>query len=204
MQSTIAGQLYQRFQQFVADELVREAQSGSNRAHTEIYSLFSQAVFTLAHGICRNPQCAEDVLHNTFVKLMNKIETFQFQAPFGMWLRQIAVNESLMYLRKQKKHAGTLSTDEFEGLEDFAIHSSDCQPRVHSETAVHRSNQMDLDTVLATLPDHVRTILWLKEVEGYTHQEIADLMGKTPSYSKSITARAYTFLRDRLSTAEVA
>ncbi|MFT5574202.1 MAG: RNA polymerase sigma factor (sigma-70 family) [Cryomorphaceae bacterium] len=202
MNGTIATQLYQRFQQFVADDLVKEAQNGSNRAHTEIYGLYSQAVFTLAHGICRNPQCAEDVLHNTFVKLMKKIKTFKFQAPFGMWLRQIAVNESLMYLRQQKKHKLAISSDEFDGFEDLAIENVEPTTRAYVDSAAQHTHQMDLDTVLAALPDHVRTILWLKEVEGYTHQEIADMMGKTPSYSKSVTARAYIFLRARVGQAK--
>lgn len=202
MQGTVASQLYQRFQQFVADELVRDAQQGSNLAHTEIYGLYSQAVFTLAHGICRNPQCAEDVLHNTFVKLMNKIQTFKFQAPFGMWLRQIAVNESLMHLRKQKKHSLTISTDEYEGFEDLAIENVEPTTHAYVDSARQHTQHMDLDTILAALPDNVRTILWLKEVEGYTHQEIADLMGKTPSYSKSVTARAYKFLRERKGVTE--
>lgn len=202
MQGTVASQLYQRFQQFVTDDLVREAQLGSNAAHTEIYGLFSQAVFTLAHGICRNPQCAEDVLHNTFVKLMNKIQTFKFQAPFGMWLRQIAVNESLMYLRQQKKHRMTISSDEFEGFEDLAMGNVEPSTHAYVDSAARHTSQMDLDTVLAALPDQVRTILWLKEVEGYTHQEIAELVGKTPSYSKSVTARAYKFLRERTGQAE--
>lgn len=197
MQGTIASQLYQRFQQFVADDLIRDAQMGSNSAHTEIYGLYSKAVFTLAHGICRNPQCAEDILHNTFVKLINKIQTFKFQAPFGMWLRQIAVNESLMYLRQQKKHRLTISSDEYEGFEDLALENVEPSTHADTDTASRHAHRMDLDTVLAALPDNVRTILWLKEVEGYTHQEIADLVGKTPSYSKSVTARAYAFLRQR-------
>ena len=94
----------QRFQQPVADELVRGAQGGDMVAHGELYRMFSQAVMTLARGFCKNQVAAEDVVHNTFVKLIDKVNTFEFRAPFGMWLRQIAVTESLMYLRKQKKH----------------------------------------------------------------------------------------------------
>lgn len=195
---TVASQLYKRFQQHVAEELIRSAQSGDMHAHAELYKLFSQAVFTLAHGICRNPQCAEDVLSNTFVQLINKVSTFKFQAPFGMWLRQMAVNESLMHLRKQKKHRLTLSSDEFDIFDiDMASQVELSAAVVHNSESKH-SDRLDLNAMLETLPEPVRLVLWLKEVEGYTHQEIADMMGRTPSYSKSITARAYTFLRRKI------
>jgi len=196
--STVASQLYQRFQQVIAEDLIRSAQTGDMHAHNEIYNVFSQAVFTLAHGMCRNPQCAEDVLHNTFVKLIHKIATFKFQAPFGMWLRQIAVNESLMHLRKQKKHNLTLSSDEFDMFEGMDFEQFDSLSRNSSGNDSRHSDQLDLATVLAALPEQTRNVLWLKEVEGYTHQEIADMMGRTPSYSKSITARAYKFLQQRV------
>jgi len=88
---------YQRFQQEVPEELVRRAQSGDMVAHSELYKMFSQAIFTLANGICRDPHCAEDLLQSIFLKLFDKISSFGFRAPFGMWLRQIAVNECLMY-----------------------------------------------------------------------------------------------------------
>lgn len=197
-QSSVASQLYKRFQHTVAEGLIRRAQAGDMRAHTELYQLFSQAVFTLAHGICRNPQCAEDVLHNTFVKLISKVSTFRFQAPFGMWLRQMAVNESLMHLRKQKKHSLTLSSDEFDFFDSVAVSQVDPNAKaVHINEARH-SDCLDLNAMLETLPDPIRLVLWLKEVEGYTHQEIGDLVGRTPSYSKSVIARAYSFLRGKV------
>lgn len=197
-QITVASQLYKRFQQYVADDLICCAQAGDMAAHSELYKLFSQAVFTLAHGICRNPQCAEDVLNNTFIRLINKVSTFKFQAPFGMWLRKMAVNESLMHLRKQKKHRLTLSSDEFDIFESVACSQTESFARAAHPVESEQSDRLDLETVLEALPEPVRLVLWLKEVEGYTHQEIADMMGRTPSYSKSVTARAYTFLRRRV------
>ena len=197
-----------RFQQPVARQLVLDAQLGDMTAHGEIYKLYSHAVFTLARGICRNKQCAEDVLNNTFIKLINKVSSFEDRAPFGMWLRQIAVNEALMYLRKQKKHSSVLSTDEFTFYNDsqaivgasyasaYAASSVDC--------ARQHSDQHELNRLLRKLPEHVRLVLWLKEAEGYTHDEIAKLVGKTPSYSKTMVARAYKFLRNNFCQSELA
>ena len=193
---------HQRFGQTVADQLVHSAQAGDMAAHSEFYRLYSTAVMSLACGICRDTHAAEDVVHNTFVKVINKIELFQFRAPFGMWLRQIAVNESLMYLRKQKKQNHISSddksyfesaTDTVEGVAFFAQ---------WEDPAEQQGVQLDLGGVLKQLPEHVRLILWLKEIEGYTHTEIATLVDKSPSYSKSIVARAFTFLKKRMGTLE--
>ncbi|NNC99563.1 MAG: sigma-70 family RNA polymerase sigma factor [Gammaproteobacteria bacterium] len=205
MQGEQQSEQHLRFQQPVAKHIVRNAQLGDMLAHSEIYKMFSLAVFTLARGICRNQQCAEDVLHNTFIQLINKISSFENRAPFGMWLRQIAVNESLMYLRKQKKHNSVLSTDEFTFYNDS---QSDCEASSFASTskdfAQQHSDQHELSRILSTLPEHVRIVLWLKEAEGYTHEEIAKLVGKTPSYSKTLVARAYKFLRNNTGQSELA
>ena len=188
----------QRFQQAVADQLVRSAQGGDMHAHGQLYQMFSQAVLTLARGFCKNQSAAEDVVHNTFVKLIDKIGTFEFRAPFGMWLRQIAVTESLMYLRKQKKH-NWVSTDEY-AFFDTCDEGDEALPMSQESedfTEAHNTKQ-HLSDVLRDLPEHIRLILWLKEVEGYTHGEIAELVGKTPSYSKSVVARTFKLLRDRV------
>jgi RNA polymerase sigma-70 factor (ECF subfamily) len=191
---------HQRFQQLVPKELVRKAQGGDMHAHSEIYKMFSRAIFTLAFGICRNKHCAEDVLHNTFIKLIDKVATFENRAPFGMWLRQIAVNESLMYIRKQKKHSAVLSTDEYEFFDESRF-QNDSSPYFTAcqDFTDHHSDKNELNKVLLKLPEHVRLVLWLKEAEGYTHDEIAKLVNKTPSYSKTLIARTYKYLRDHLS-----
>lgn len=198
MPSKISTIQYQRFQQSVSDDLIRRAQVGEMASHSELYRLFSQAIFTLANGICHNEHCAEDILQNVFVKLFEKVNSYEFRAPFGMWLRQLAVNECLMHLRRQKKHTAVLSTDEFAftNLPDTEIAGASSK----SELDVARlyAGQHDLSKMLSRLPQDVRLVLWLKEIEGYTHDEIARLVDKTPSYSKSVTHRAFKYLTESL------
>lgn len=190
---------YQRFQQLLSDDVLAAAKRGDRAAHTVLYQTYSQAVYTLAYGICNNRQCAEDVLHNTYIKLLDKLPSFEGRAPLGMWVRQIAVNESLMYLRRHKKHKVVVSSDEFEFLED--CYESDCDgayPSSSHDFAKRLDEQADVTSMLSKLPEDMRMALWLKEVEGYTHAEIAKLVDKTPSYSKSLVSRALQFLRARL------
>lgn len=187
----------QRFQALIADELIRRAQLGDRIAHEQIYRTYSQAVITLANGFCRDRQAAEDILHNTFIKVIGKVSTYKFKAPFGMWLRQIAVNESLNFIRLQSKNKWS-SIDEFKIFDQDENSFAAFAVEKEEDTSTVICDQNELEFLLKELPDHIRLILWLKEVEGYTHDEIADLLGKSPSYSKSIISRCYKFLREKL------
>lgn len=199
MQAIKGSIQHQRFQIQVSDDVLRKAIRGDRGAHAVLYQTYSNAVYTLAYGICGNQHCAEDVLHNTYIKLLDKLPSFEGRAPLGMWLRQIAVNESLMYLRKHKKHKAVISSDEFDYVEDYR--QTDCDdsyPSTSNDFAHRLDNQADMHCLLSKLPEDIRLVLWLKEVEGYTHNEIAGLVNKTPSYSKSVVSRALKFLRARM------
>jgi len=199
MHATNGSVQHQRFQIQVSSEVLKKAIRGDREAHSVLYQTYSNAVYTLAFGICGSQQCAEDVLHNTYIKLLNKLPLFEGRAPLGMWLRQIAVNESLMYLRKHKKHKAVISSDEYDYIEDYQ--DSDCDqayPASSIDFTKRLDSQSDMHSMLNKLPEDMRLVLWLKEVEGYTHNEIATLVNKTPSYSKSVVSRALQFLRARM------
>jgi RNA polymerase sigma factor (sigma-70 family) len=150
------------------------------------------------YGICGSQQCAGDVLHNTYIKRLKNLPSFEGRAPLGMWLRQIAVNESLMYLRKHKKHKAVVSSDQYDYFEDYQDSDYDDAYPASSVDFTHQlDNQNDMHCLLNKLPEGMRLVLRLKEVEGYTHNEIATLVNKTPSYSKSVVSRALQFLRER-------
>ncbi len=193
---------YNRFSQVVDDQVLQRAKRGDDRAQAILYRTYTRAVYTLALGICQNPQCAEDVLHNAFINFLRNLPSYEGRAPLGLWLRKIAVNESLMYLRKHKKHKVVVSSDE----EGFHADSSDHHfyPYANADFTFRQADLAELSTLLKKLPDEMRLVLWLKEVEGYTHQEIAQMLDKTPSYSKSVVARALNFLRERAKNLEVA
>lgn len=195
---------HQRFQQLVDPEVLQKAMRGDERAHAILYQTFSRAVYTLALGICGNPSCAEDVLHNTFIRLLKKLPDYEGRAPLGMWLRKIAVNESLMYLRSHKKHKAVISSDEHPVLELESSPEETRYPSSRKDFTDRQDQRSDLDALLQKLPSDMRKVLWLKEVEGYTHEEIAKLMNKSTSYSKSTVSRAIQFLRARVDQVEVA
>lgn len=180
----------------ISKKVIKKAQKGQLKAHEIIYSNFADAVFHLALSITHDKFVAEDILQNTFVNVLNKIDTFQFKAPFGMWLRKIAVNQTLMSIRtaQDKEKRQTMMADNIIAItthhgEQYLSH----QPNMQLPDA-----QIDLSILLSQLPLQTRTVLWLKEVEGYTHKEIATMLNKSESYSKAIVARTYDHLRKQL------
>lgn len=188
------GDVKSKFDVPISRQLVLQAQQGQLLAHEHIYNLFSSAVYHLALNTLKHPQVAEDIMQNTFINVLNKAHQFRFQSPFGMWIRKITVNQVLMHIRKHNKNEQStqyLETDD--NIIDLQLTVNNTNHSGSQQAQI----ELDLLHSLAKLPVQTRTVLWLKEVEGYTHREIGQMMGKTASYSKSLVARAYELLRKR-------
>ena len=170
----------------VPDSLVARARTGCREAFEQIYRRFERPVFTLALRICGDREAAGDVLQDTMLKLFHHLPDYRGDCPFWGWLRQIAVNESLMRLRGQRHEGFAIALDDAPALEDLAP-----PPPAAADAA-------QLQRALAVLPAATRSVLWLYHAEGYTHEEIAALMQRTPSFSKSQLARGSRRLRELL------
>ena len=114
------------------------------------------------------------------LKVFDHIDQYRNDCPFWGWLRQIALNEVLMRLRKYRREE---LEPEFSEAEDTTP-----APWIHADAST-------LERCLKELPSLTRSVLWLYHVEGYTHIEIAELTGKTVSFSKSQVARGTARLR---------
>ncbi len=182
----------------IEPSVISRAHCGDLSAHEVFFNHFSKPVYNLAFRLTNQREMAEDILQNTFIKVLNGIGSFQCQAPFGMWLRKIAINESLMLLRKNKRlsyFVHLAGGDDFDNVIELSSHENPQRCEIHQYQV-----ESTLKKTLADLPDATRVVIWLKEVEGYSHQEIADMVGKTESYSKSLLSRAFKNLRSCFST----
>ena len=162
---------------------VADAQKGDRAAHARLYETYASMVYTVARRILVSPALAEDVLQETFVEVIRKIETFRGEAGIGFWIRRIAVNKCLMCLRSSWTS------------KRIDIEPPETPCRGGGEIA---QKQLELEAALTAISPTARTVVWLHDVEGYTHKEIAHLMGRTASFSKSQLARAHEKLRDYL------
>lgn len=176
--------------------IVRRAAKGDARAHEIIYRAFSTPVYSICLRFTKTPAHAEDLVQETFIEIMRSIAKFRGEAALGSWIRRIAVTKSLMFLRSAWTKRGQSLGDDWDDM-------TAGEPVSHGISS-HPDDAMDLDAALASLPDVSRAVVWLHDVEGFTHKEIAGLMGKTESFSKSQLSRAYQRLRPLLSGDEVA
>src|ERR1041385_8049788 len=161
-----------------ADQVLPRVKAGDPAAQEELYRAFEAPVYNLARRICRTAEDAEDVLQETFLEVFRSIGRFRGDGSLWGWVRTIASSKALMRLRRNKYR----ETDE---LQD------DVLPLRREDTAL----RMDLEAALERLSPTSRSVVWLHDVEGYTHEEIATMMEKTVSFSKSQLARAHTRLR---------
>ena len=165
------------------DELtLAGARKGDRGAQERLYRTFERAVYNLARRMTGDPDAAGDVMQETFLKAFQRMHQYRGEAPFGLWLRAIAASESLMHLRRGRYFLDLFTTDE----------------AVLQSVACEDVSNTDLEHSLSLLPSMPRSVLWLYHVEGYTHAEIAELCGKTVSFSKSQLSRAHQKLRTLL------
>ncbi len=175
----------------VPPALLDRARTRDAAACEQLYRWFERPVYALALRMLGCPDAAMDVLQDTFMKVFEKLPAFRGESPFWGWLRQIAVNECLMRLRGHGREAPS----ECEAFEpDLLEHEGMLPPQAADAAA--------LTAALGRLPDRTRSVLWLYHAEGYTHDEIAALLGQTPSFSKSQLARGTRKLRALLQRTE--
>jgi RNA polymerase sigma-70 factor (ECF subfamily) len=166
--------------------LLDRARRGEAAAFEQLYRSFERPVFTLALRLTGRREEAQDVLQDTMMKLLDRISGFRGDSPFWGWLRQIAVNEALMLMRRRGRFVAEGEFDEA-ALSD----AEQMLPPRAADAAI-------LARALAELPGATRSVLWLYHAEGYTHEEIAAAMGKSLSFSKSQHARGTRRLRLQL------
>jgi RNA polymerase sigma-70 factor (ECF subfamily) len=170
----------------VAQELIERARDGDEAAQAAIYTVLGPSVFALIRRLVGNRALAEDLFQDSMMTLLQRLPDFRAEAPLGAWVRQIAVTRCLMYLRSPW-HRGRLRIEP----EDRSR-----PPGGSSATPAASAEALDVERALASLTPTARAVVWLFEVEGYSHEEIARHFGRSISFSKSQLARAHARLRD--------
>ncbi|MDE3110235.1 MAG: sigma-70 family RNA polymerase sigma factor [Acidobacteriota bacterium] len=155
--------------------LVRQCQSGVQRAFEELVRRHQHRVFALVGGILRRPEDVEDVAQQVFLKAYLGIKRFDQRAAFSTWLYKIAVNECWDYLRKKKVrplvYEADLSEEQVSRLEGIVSFSHPPEgPAARAET------RELLERMLDTLPEQDRQLLVLKEMSGFSVQELAEIL----------------------------
>jgi DNA-directed RNA polymerase specialized sigma24 family protein len=170
----------------VPDAVLARACAGDEEARGAIYAAVAPATLTLIRRIVGERVVSEDLFQDTMMSFYKRLPQFRREAPLGAWLRRIAISRCLMYLRSPWQRL-CLSLDPA----DFGVGAADAA----LVTPGYRGESIDLERALAALAPTARAVVWMYEVEGYSHQEIACAFGRTVSFSKSQLARAHVRLR---------
>jgi RNA polymerase sigma-70 factor (ECF subfamily) len=170
-------------------ELVRECQRGDRGAQKSVYELYAGRIYSLCRRYVPDAMDAEDVLVSSFVKVFDRIGQFRGEGSFEGWIRRIAVNESLTWLRKNKSMYVETELEAAERQPDFSGLSD------HLEAE-------DLLKMVNELPPGYRMVFNLYAIDGYTHEEIGKQLGISENTSKSQLSRARALLQKRLLESE--
>ncbi|CAN5185297.1 RNA polymerase sigma factor [soil metagenome] len=164
------------------EKLIDACIKNKSAAQKELFERFSSKMFTICLRYIKDASEAEDVLITGFMKVFEKLNQFQFQGSFEGWIRKIIINEALGYIRQHKTLFLEVDIDRID--KGFLVPDS--------------LEEEDLLVMIQNLPIGYRTIFNLYAIEGYSHKEIADLMGINENTSKSQLSRARTILKKML------
>ena len=184
----------------LSETLSLEALQAHNRAEfARMVDMYYGIIYRLALRMLNNPQDAEDILQETFLKAYRHIDSFDGRAKISTWLYRIATNEALMFLRRRRPHLVSIEEPfENEEGEGEPLHIVDwcCIPEDELMTSEGRAH---LDEAVERLPYSLRVVFILREIEGLSTKETAEVLDLTETAVKTRLSRARLRLREELS-----
>lgn len=177
--------------------LVEAAQSGDLSAFEKLVQRYERKIFRLAQHMTGNEHDAEDVLQETFLKAFSKLDQFQRNSRFYTWLVRIALNESFMRLRKRRGDTVSLDQEIDTGEEMIPRDVADWHPNPEQQYASVEIKDI-LDRAIGSLSLPYRLVFQLRDVEGLSTEETADVLRISVPAVKSRLLRARLQLREKL------
>ncbi len=168
-------------------ELIEQCRRSDENAQFRVYELYFKAIYNTSLRLVGEAAIAEEIMQDSFLSAFNKIEQYEGKVAFGAWLKKIAVNKSLDYLKKQRVN--------FTSFDDKIV------PELADENIDFEDNEAIIDQIrekIEQLPEGFRIVLSLYLLEGYSHEEIAELLNIKASSSRSQLARAKKKLKQEL------
>ncbi len=178
--------------------LIEALKRGDPEACAAMIQQYAPRVYAIAIRMLNDPHDAEEVLQETFISACKNIQQFEERSALGTWLHRIATNASLMHLRKNKRREVSLDEPiEIQGGDDVYIQIQDwtLAPDDHAMNSEIRDV---LEKAIAELPETLRTVFILREIEGYSTEETANMLGISVSAAKVRLHRARLRLRQLL------
>ncbi|MGH7695762.1 MAG: RNA polymerase sigma factor [Gemmatimonadaceae bacterium] len=159
-------------------ELATRAARGDMVAFETLYRRHSSRVHAICLRLTADRHRAEEAVQDVFVRLWERLGSFRGESAFSSWLHRLAINTVLQTMRSTRRREARVMTSDDAQLEDAPIRTLAVEERI------------DLEDAIARLPQHVRTVVVLHDIEGFTHEEIALMMSVPPGTIRSQLSRA--------------
>ncbi len=159
--------------------IIAKAAKGNARAQRKLYDLYAKAMFNICYRMMNSSEDAEDMLQEVFCEAFSRLKSYRYESTFGAWIKRITINKCINELKRRKL--------------SLVLNEEIVPDSIHDE--VEEAEDFDLKVAhiklaMGMLPDGYRIVFSLYMLEGYDHQEIADIMQITVSTSKSQLTRA--------------
>jgi RNA polymerase sigma-70 factor (ECF subfamily) len=162
------------------DELIERCLKGDTLGYKELYVRYAKAMYNTCLRMLNNVAEADDVLQESFIEAFKNLERFECRTSFGGWLKQICINRSINQLKKRKI--------DWVDMEKIALHEQAEEPEI-DETDINLQVE-SIKKAIMKLPDGYRTVLNLYLLEGYDHEEIAEILQVAESTTRTQYMRA--------------
>ncbi len=166
-------------------DLIKACVQGNEKAQKQLYEKHSRVMFGICLRYSNSYEEAKDILQDGFVKVFTKMRQFGFQGSFEGWMKRIFVNTALEYYRSQKNH---LFHDDVEVASGIA----------HHDYTIDKISRKEILELIQAMPAGYRNVLNLFIIEGYSHAEIAEMLGINEGTSKSQLSRARVILQQAI------
>jgi len=166
-------------------QLIQSCAGGDGKAQKILYDQYSKTMFGICLRYCDSYEEAKDILQDGFIKVFSKMGQFGFQGSFEGWMKRIFVNTALEYYRSQKNH-----------MYHEDVNAANNLP--HTDDAIGKISQKEILNALQNMAPGYRSVINLYIIEGYSHAEIAKMLGISEGTSKSQLSRARIILQQVL------
>lgn len=165
--------------------LIEKCLEGDIKAQFQLYKQYSKAMYNIASRFMNNKMDSEDILQESFITAFSRLDELKNRDAFGSWLKRIVINKCISQQRRRKF--------DFEEIDDYKL----------EDGSVPDESMFDIDPALVhnaikKLPDKGRAVLVLRALEGYKHQEIAEILNISVSTSKTQYSRSLALLNRKL------
>ena len=179
-------------------ELIRQSCAGSMDAFEQLILQYEKRVYTIAYKYMGNHDDASDMAQEALIKAYQSIGSFRGEAAFGTWLGKITANRCLDELRKRKNLQTTSLEDTLELDEGSVKKELESPTATPEEHAVQQETAAYMQKLIGELKEEYRTAIVLREMDGYSYEDIADTLACSVGTVKSRISRARQYLRERI------